>query len=392
MMTNQDMFEIFNDFLDQYIFYLCTRCCRHDKCHKLLKLVPSNRRATCHHDGLILNFITPKKELDHVYHNKFLNDLEHGLFHGIMVAFAGYVLVRFDPKKNALKDFECFFASATLHDFLKSNGFEQSTHDKALKEFYPHLLPETYDHSTNDDYYKLLIAGDRIELRRYDDYLTWVDQRYHKLISSLNSDLQQLLDFVYNVIRPTLKLFYGNRHALFIRHGIEHIGKIDYKTDVRYPPPGSFWELQKGYPIELDRVPFGTDALPSDQASLINKTWTPEEVTERLKNTKRCLSHCSNHSGGPLHNFNTVKGFITSHIFKKQGGKILHSGLRDHLYADSNIHPRQWTFLYQGVDAENKQVKQLIENKYRVVPQQTVILFFNLVKLFTDRLIALNIM
>jgi hypothetical protein len=54
-----------------------------------------------------------------------------------------------------------------------------------MREYYMHLLPETYDHSTNGDNDLLLIAGDRIELRRYGDYLTWVDQRYHKLISSL---------------------------------------------------------------------------------------------------------------------------------------------------------------------------------------------------------------
>ncbi len=390
-MNSQDKFEIFNDFLDQYIYYLCAQCCRHEKFIKLHNQVALNRRVTCHHDGLILHHITPIKELDHMCHGKFLNDLEHGLFHGVMVAFVGYVLVRFNLK-NALKDLECFFASATLHDFLKSNGYDQSMHDKALKDYYPHLLPETYDHSTNGDYDKLLIAGDRIELRRYDDYLTWVDQRYHKLISSLNPDLQQLLDFFYNVIRPTLKGLYNNRYALFIRHGIEHLDKVNYKTDVRYPPSGSFYELEKGYPIEIDRVPFGTDALPSDYYSKKVPTWTPESVAERRKNTKRLLSFCSNHSGGPLHNFNTVKGFIPAHIFKKQGGKIIHSGMRDHLYADSNIHPKNWTFLYQGVDAENKQVKQLIENKYRVMPQETVILFFNLVKLFTDRLIALNIM
>ena len=386
-MNNQEKFEIFNDFLDQYIYYLCTRCCRPEKYSKLRNLAPAQIRANCHHDGLILNCIIPKKELDHVYFNKFINDLEHGLFHGIMVAFVGYVLVRLHLK-NALKEFECFFASATLHDFLKSNGYDQSTHDKSLKEFYTHLLPETYDHSTNGDYDLLLIAGDRIELRRYDDYLTWVDQRYHKLISSLNPNLQQLLDFFYNVIRPTLKGIYNNRYALFIRHGIEHLEKVNYKTDVVYPPPGSYWKLDKGYPIELDRVPFGTDALPSDHDSKKVPTWTPERTNE----PKRALSFCSNHSGGRLHNFNTVKGLIPAHIFKKQGGKIIHSGMRDHLYADSNIHPKNWTFLYQGVDAENKQVKQLIENQYRVVPQETVILFFNLVKLFTDRLIALNIM
>ena len=386
-MNNQDKFEIFNDFLDQYIYYLCTRCCRLDKLEKLHNNIPIDRRTGgVHHDGLILNMMIPAKELSDNNINAFVNDHEHGLFHGIMTAFVGYTISRLTDKNT--KDLESFFASATLHDFAKTNGHEQKTHDIELFQYFDNLAPEVYNHSSDTDFSKLIVASDRIELRRYTDHKSWVDQRYHEVITKIGLDSNGMLNHFYDIIRPAILLLYRNRNSVFIRHGIEKVEKVNYETDVVFPPDGSYFAMEQAYPVELDRVPFG------HYPQLDIKSNQPY-VHHKLINTSvnKIYSHCADHGvHGPQCAFNTVKGFMPIQWFKNHKGQIVHPQKRDHLYAKSTIHPRQWTFLYQGVDAENKQVKQLIENKYRVVPQQTVILFFNLVKLFTDRLIALNIM
>jgi len=387
MMTNQDMFEIFNDFLDQYIYYLCTRCCRLEKFPKLHDNIPIIRRTGgVHHDGLILNMIKPAKELSDKCINAFITDHEHGLFHGIMTAFVGYVIARLADKNT--KDLESFFATATLHDFAKTNGHGQETHDQQLRIYFDNLTPDVYSHSSDVDISKLMIVSDRIELRRYADHKSWVDKRYYEVIAKIGLDSNHLFNHFYDIIRPAMLLLYRNKNSVFIRHGIEQVEKVNYKTDTIFPPDGSYYPMNSAYPIELDRVPFG------HYPQLDIKTGK-QYVHHKYVNTSynKIFTHCSDHGvHGPQCSFNTVKGYIPTQWFKYHNGKIVHSQKRDHLYAKSAIHPRNWTFLYQGVDAENKQVKQLIEHKYRVVPQQTVILFFNLVKLFTDRLIALNIM
>lgn len=378
MNIRDKQYEIFHDYMDQFIYYLCTRCVRNTKGVKYHKQLPTDRKWSCHHDGRILNALTPAMPIADNFVKNFEDDIEHGIFHGIMTGFAGYILL---TGSNDTNDLEYYFASALLHDFLKSSNYSQQDHDKELRGYFPNLLPETYNHSTDGDEKKCLIAADRLELRRYDDYKNWIDERYNSIINKLNIPQRDLLDFFYGTIRPSLAYLYKNRDLIFIRHGLESASEHLIDDRISYPPPTSYWEIDEGYAVEIDRYPFGAGPY------LLRNKWT---LSETRTFYSRCISHCSNH-GGDL-KYNVVKGFIDGKSFKDFGGKIKHSQMRDHLYATSNIKPPHWTFLFQGTDTTNPFVSALLKNNYKVIPQETVLLFYNLTKLIIDRLMALNLM
>ena len=114
-----------------------------------------------------------------------------------MATFVMYLIHLDSNNTNQLTDID--YSSTILHDFLKSNGYQQELHDKELIHFFDKLVPETYQHSNSSDKYKnnLLIKADRIELRRYDDYKEWVDERFYNLVSSLSKKTQDYLDIFY---------------------------------------------------------------------------------------------------------------------------------------------------------------------------------------------------
>ena len=114
-----------------------------------------------HHPGVINNYIKSKKPINN-HLDIFYNDTDHGIFHGIMTAFSAYILM--SPSNR--EEFEKLFASCMLHDFVKSiNGLKISDHDKKLKDFFPDLLPETYEHNIQSDKHSNTrhICADRLE-------------------------------------------------------------------------------------------------------------------------------------------------------------------------------------------------------------------------------------
>ena len=161
------------------------------------------------------------------------------------------------------------------------------------------MLDETYTHSNPQNENKLLIKCDRIELRRYNDYKDWVDDRYYKLYDNLSKQQKNTIERFYNIIRPSLFYFYNNRNEIFIRHGLEYINKCD--VNGLFPPNKSFLAVDKlnSYPIEIDRVPFGYMTTDTNQQK----------------------GFCSNH--GRKMEFNKIKGFITYKEFINNGGKII---------------------------------------------------------------------
>tara|TARA_Y100000389_G_C17341804_1_gene453748 strand:+ start:167 stop:982 length:816 start_codon:yes stop_codon:yes gene_type:complete len=261
---------------------------------------------------------------------------------------------------------EISIASLLLHDFLKCNGFSQEDHDKELINYFPNLLDETYTHSNPPDENKLLVKCDRIELRRYNDYKDWVDDRYYKLYDNFNKNQNQEIETFYNNIRPTLCYFYKNRNEIFIRHGLERIDKFDVNNI--FPPNRSYLIVDKleSYPIEIDRVPFGY-------------------ITTNINEQK---GFCSNH--GVLLQFNKIKGYITYKEFIGNGGKIINTNQRDHLYAKSSMNINNWKFLYQNVSKDNKQKIELEKNNINIISRQIISEFFMFVKLFQDRFVVLN--
>ena len=291
----------------------------------------------------------------------FVNDIEHGFFHSLCVCYIYYIL---NENIN-----EQAIASALLHDFLKCNGYSQEEHDKELKEYFTNLLNETYTHSNPPNDNLQLIISDRIELRRYDDYKEWVDNRYYNMFNKLDDNKKYVIDSFYSNSRPILEYFYKNRNKIFIRHGIEDVNLVN--TQLKFPPDNSYLEVDdmKSYPIEVDSVPFGyRDCMGSDA----NKQY----------------GYCSNHGG--LNHWNKVKGFILFNDFIKNNGKIINTNERDHLYANSNINIKEWKFLYQNTNDNDEQIKLLKESNIPIISQDIILKLFTLKKLFYTRLIVLN--
>ena len=135
--------------------------------------------------------------------NKYFDELEHGLFHGIMVAFLCYMTNLDGKLVKHKKNMGKIYASATLHDFLKPNGVPQIKHDEKLVEYFPSLSKETYVHSRPPRHFrkKHLIVCDRLELRRYPDYEKWVDLRFHQLYNSMLPFTKKMLDAFYENLR-----------------------------------------------------------------------------------------------------------------------------------------------------------------------------------------------
>jgi hypothetical protein len=72
---------------------------------------------------------------------------------------------------------------------------------------------------------------------------------------------------------------------------------------------------------------------------------------------------CSNH--GVQQPWNKIKGMITHKEFINNGGKIINTNERDHLYATSNINIKKWKFMYQNIDKnEQPQKKDLNKMAY----------------------------
>ena len=201
---------------------------------------------------------------------------------------------------------------------------------------------------------------------------------------------------LYLKVRPALEEFYKKRHSIWIRHGVE---KLDlYEENFIYPK--NYYtpkKIQKdSYPIEHDRFPFSpTGSYPKGT------------FARRLS-----LGFCSNHEAGL--SWGKLKGFISLEDFKNENGIIINSKLRDHLYANSNIGIKKWTFIYQNLNLENAEAKcyngdwpstdhysdkdviGVLEsilniNGSKIVGQDTVFLLWVVMKLATDRMTLLNL-
>ena len=377
-----ELTHLFNSFLHKYISFFCGRC-----------------EGIGHHKGIINQYLKPICKYKPDMLRNYFNDVEHGFFHGIMASFICYLINEDGKLVKKTESLEKIFLSATLHDFLKANGVEQKEHDKQLKNFFKNLCQETYVHSDPPSkFFKThLIIADRLELRRYPDYKEWVDDRFYNLYKQVKPNTKHYLDAFYNTMRPALLELYTHRNSPFLRHGTE---VAQEKIETTFPPSNTTYynakNLKNAYPIEIDMVPFCS--YVNDAITSTNKWFNDNQN-----------GYCSNHDG--LSQWNLVKGFISINQFMTRGGKIIDSFNRDHLYATSAIPTSEWTFIYQNLDKkmnlknvtgdkrylESKMgidpfsyLNMLIEEKYKVVSQETVFLFFQLVRMFTCRIVVLQ--
>jgi hypothetical protein len=374
--------SLFNRFMHKYISFFCGRC-----------------EGIGHHKGLINQYLKPLTQYKPDMLNRFFSDTEHGFFHGMMASFICFVINEDGKLVEKTSSLEKIFMSATLHDFLKANGVEQKEHDRQLKKLFPKLCEETYVHSDPPSKYhnKHLIIADRLELRRYPDYLEWVDDRFHKLYQKMKTSTREILNLFYDSIRPALETAFKYRNQPFLRHGTE-LAQSDIE-DI-FPPANTTYVKIKGddklFPVEIDMVPF----------SSVNEEAQLKETNHWHNDNQQ--GHCSNHDG--LSQWNIVKGYIALSEFKKTG-VVVDTQTRDHLYAKSKTPIKEWFFVYQnlekildlktttrdkryiesrsGVDPF-KYLDMLLTKKQAVVSQESIFLMFQFVRMFTCRIVVLQ--
>ena len=332
--------ERFSEFLEKVTNLFCERC--------------SKKGPQQHHmKNMIHQFLNPKIRIDDSFYKNYFDDVEHGFFHGMCAAYNSYILnnYKLDPR---------LIISLLLHDFLKCNNYTQEEHDKLLQKFFCDLLPETYIHSDpkEPDQNKILIKSDRLELMRYPDWKTWVDNRLYNILNDISIDKQNTINIFYTQIRPALEYFYKNKQNIFIRHGFEKTHFYKKNTEF-YPDINSFQKLtvKQAYPIEIDSLP---------------------------------LTTCSDH--GKIMLWYCIQGFITHNDFINGNGRYITQD-RDHMYAISKIPLNNWIFTYQNIN-QYKDCQKIIDNlrslSVRVIPKSIIKPFFNIHQLFQNRLTILN--
>lgn len=371
--------KCFNKFLHKYISFFCGRC-----------------EGIGHHKGIINTYLQSILKYDIQMIERFFNDVEHGFFHGLMASFICFIINQDSNLVDKSENLEQIFISATMHDFLKANGVPQKEHDKRLKELYPKLCEETYVHSDPPEKYfkKHLIIADRLELRRYPDYDSWVDDRFHELYRTMKTDTKKMLDLFYTSYRPALEYIFKNRDSVFVRHGTEVYQK---QIEPFFPPSKTTYYdgLNEYYPIEIDSVPF---------CSVINNDLI--EGNKWFNDNQN--GHCSNHDGNAQ--WNIIKGYISIEDFKNDA-KIKNNGQRDHLFAKSNIDITKWVFLYQNLDKcfhmnnatcepnfiESRMgidpfeyLSKLMDSNNKIVSQESVFLLFQFFRMFKCRIVVLR--
>lgn len=319
-----------------------------------------------HHDFYLKKYIFSQKYNDEII-DRWFADTEHGYFHGLMMGFIAYFLLkyvfhanRFVPHTSKAKDhfvnkkhsreyfeertdrlsqliFSCIF-----HDLARTVQVEG--HDALLRSFLPSLIEETYRHThpSPGDESNLVVAADRLELNRYPDFEQWKNlEIYGYYEQLLNPTQKEYLSLFYKNVRPALLYLFERRNQLFVRHGLEVKFRTAYETPGDAPYPARFFTvkgsdftdrpLDQSFAIEVDRFPF---------------------------------HYCSKHSGDNIWTY--IKGYIalddlTGHTFgfwASEGN--LHAVHFDHITLQCQTNLSQWTFLHRlqvltdKEDVENK--------------------------------------
>ena len=368
-----------------------------------------------HHECSFNTLLKSIKKLDKDFIDNWINDLDHGFFHCLLVAFISYYydqnIIGSIEEKLDFNNLDVeyinnhvvkYISSALLHDFLKCNGWPQEEHDIKLREYFPDLLEETYTHSNPSSKYdkSLLIIGDRTELRRYGDFQEWKKEEILAHKKLLKENDKEILDLFYNNLRPALLYIFKNRDDVFLRHGIENINGFD---EALYPFKNSYSNIKehtcyykKEEPVKINNGSGNFYAIEMGKVPFADYYWKDSDEIHG--------SNCINHDD--CHNWNMLKGIISLDDFKKFNGTIVSTNHRDHLYARSDIQINNWTFIhkvnykFRGLDrykikpfdkkSYNNSISKLLKGGNRIVSQRIISDFFKVFGLLTCKMKVLN--
>lgn len=222
-----------------------------------------------HNKGALVRIFSDGPSIDRDIIKMWAKDTEHGLLHGIIVAFFA-MLNKYEeiPNKVLLEQTsekintpitydEKLVASCILHDFLKTYCKEEP-HDKLLENLFFSLTKETYEHSNPTEISDLVI-GDRWELLRYKDYESWVD--FNLLFFSSEKQRKEIVCFE-KYLRPAIEKLFLGVDDIWLRHSPEKIwanNKFKNLTSEDLYPPKGYWEARQDnsdfYAVEIGTIP-----------------------------------------------------------------------------------------------------------------------------------------
>ncbi len=335
-----------------------------------------------HATGLVLKRLEESGPVSAEAVQKWFDDRDHGLFHGICTALAGAMcepqrLTSTEALVCQVKEKEPwttnYFLSAVLHDFCRGGLGIEAGHDAALEKLFPGLLPETYSHSSPSPAFENepLIIGDRLELLRFADYATWVDDT--RLEAARNKFKTPNVNIFYKCIRPALSLLYFYGDEIWLRHGLEsraiHVKLPDTDwTKGYFPQAGSFVNVR-------DAVTF---------MSLVEHGFSVEIG-------RGCLAHCMQHGDQWLN----VVGVIPVKRYVEQGGAIRRCnttkaphGTFQHLCGVGAIPQSEWLFHYREKprNAYWDCLRPMVANGAMVLPTDVVATWQQVVAQWKERI------
>ncbi len=221
-----------------------------------------------HSSGFIQRALTPKQTIPRSMIDAWIKDTEHGLLHGLSVAFFALLVTNKSGIRYSEEN-EKLLASCLLHDFLRCSEVHDR-HDEQLELWFSSLDPATYSHSkpTEEQASHPLVIGDRIELLRYSDHREWVNAS--TLEQRLEGpELKHVVVAYYRFIRPALEIIFRNWDGVWLRHSRERervMHVFDTNDDGCSDPcergkpgmyPHFYWAPSKNYwSIEVGKAPF----------------------------------------------------------------------------------------------------------------------------------------
>ena len=353
--TYKKLDQILNNSLEQLSGFMCSRACCYD--------YGDDIKTSPHSYVNINKFIFEGNKFTEESIGKFENDIEHGVFHGVMTYLISTILdeninknlkhdileyhehkVRAENDSNVFlnKRFEvsldCYnneldkfkiIPSCIFHDAYRVM-IHHDNHDLKLKQYFPNLLNETYHHTNPYGVYEtsLIVRSDRIELLRYSDYNKWVDIKL--IFNNIPQYKIDLIKLFYSTIRPALEKAYQFRNNRWIRHGLEcDIETFKFKN--MYPSEYlGFWGEKKGVKMVLG----STDSSKKYWSIELGKGPLNDCFTKRLRPDFRP-------------SYELLQGKIPLREFKSNPENNLYPCIiRDHLVASGESPTNDWIFTH----------------------------------------------
>ena len=183
---------------------------------------------------------------------------------------------------------------------------------------------------------------------------------------------------------PSIRHIHHYRDSIWIRHGVEFPNKCKYLIDSIYPPKDSYHQFEKEPLIDHHE--------PTDRLNVFLELLDCGNQPYAIENGMLPFDDCIDH-GGKNHPWNKIKGVIPLDSFKNSQGFVISSGIRDHLYAISDINISRWLFVFdeESVEKRKHELDNILNsNAIGLLSNRLILLFHRFCQLFFTRFIMLN--